>query len=68
MGADPSICPNVAEIQQHHQQSNQPANLKVEIPNMGQFDKAGWELAFGNVAYEEQQLRQPQQQSRGGGS
>jgi len=46
MGADPSLRPNVAEIQQAQKQKETPP---VDIPNMGRFDGVtAWELAFGD--------------------
>lgn len=53
MGADPSIRPNVARVKE--EQKEAPEGTKLEIPNMARFDGVtAWELAFGNVAYQEQ--------------
>jgi hypothetical protein len=49
MGADPSIRPNVADMQKQHKAQDS----KVEIQNMNRFDGvSAWELAFGNAAFE----------------
>ena len=60
MGADPSIRPNVKEIQAHSEHS------KVEIQNMGRFDGAtAWELAFGNFSYQQWQSQKSSSNGRG---
>lgn len=63
MGADPSIRPNVAAIQQeaaNHVSETEnngiSKNTAVDIPKMGRFDgMSAWELAFGNGLEENSQ-------------
>ena len=51
MGADPSIRPNVKEIEREYQDNRE--RQKLEIKNISRFDGASaWELAFGNAVYE----------------